>query len=149
MPAYSFLDTQASIVGPGIICALGAGAATAKEGISYEFAEDKDTMTIGADGNGIHSLHGGNAGTVTVRLLKNSPTNAFLQAAYDFQRLSSANWGQNTITITNSVSFDTITCAGVAFRRNAPNAFAEEANVIEWSFNAIRINPILGPGSLQ
>jgi hypothetical protein len=149
MPAYSFLDVQASIVGPGIVASLGAGSGTAEEGISYEFAEDKDTMTIGADGTGMHSLHGGNAGTVTVRFLKNSPTNALLQLAYDFQRLSSANWGQNVITITNPQPLDTIVCAGVAFRRNAPNSYSKDGANIEWQFNAIRINPTLGPGGLQ
>ncbi len=35
----------------------------------------KNTMTIGADGEVMHSLHADKSGTVTVNLLKTSPTN--------------------------------------------------------------------------
>ncbi len=35
----------------------------------------QNTMTIGADGEVMHSLHADKSGTVTVNLLKTSPTN--------------------------------------------------------------------------
>lgn len=85
MSTYSFLDVQATLVGPTGIVQLGYGAAVADEGISIEAAGDKNTMIIGADGEGMHSLHADKSGTVTVRLLKTSPTNAKLMVMYDAQ----------------------------------------------------------------
>lgn len=55
MGAYSFADVTASIDGPGGNFALTGGAA--EEGIKVEMAEDKNTMTAGADGEVMHSLH--------------------------------------------------------------------------------------------
>src|SRR5690348_11425020 len=94
---YSFLNVQASIVGPGGSFNLGDGAGVTEEGITIERQDDKDAMTIGADGIGMHSLRASKAGTVTVRLLKTSPQNAKLMAMYDLQTLSSTLHGQNVI----------------------------------------------------
>lgn len=144
MGTYSFLDVVATVVGPGGLFSIGYSAGVAEEGISYEMAEDKDTMTIGADGSVMHSLHAGQAGTVTVRLLKTSPTNALMQAMYDFQTISSALHGQNTITIANPATGDVTTCLECAFRRSPNNAYAKEGGLIEWAFNAGRIFSVLG-----
>ncbi len=56
MGVYSFLNVNATIAGPGGAFNLAAGAAAAEEGITIEAAEDKNVMTIGADGQGQHSL---------------------------------------------------------------------------------------------
>jgi hypothetical protein len=45
--------------------------------------EAKNTMTVGADGEVMHSLHAGKSGTITVTLLKTSPVNKKLS---DVQR---------------------------------------------------------------
>ena len=63
---YSFLDTQASIQGPGGAFSIGAGAGIAEEGITVEPNVDQDTMTIGADGTGMHSLIADQSGKITV-----------------------------------------------------------------------------------
>jgi hypothetical protein len=89
MASYSFLDVQATITGPGGTFPLGAGAGTAEEGITIEMADDKDTMTMGSDGNGQHNLHAGQSGTITIRLLKTSSTNNKLSVMYNFQTTSS------------------------------------------------------------
>jgi hypothetical protein len=141
---YSFIDVTASITGPGGAFQLGYGAGTSEEGITIEMAEDKDTMTTGADGSVMHSLHAGNAGSVTVRLLKTSPTNAMLQAMYDFQTLSSALHGQNVIVVSNVATGDVTTCVGVAFRRKPNLTYAKEGGTNEWAFNAGRIFTMLG-----
>src|ERR1700760_4891471 len=107
---YSFKDVVASITGPGGSFALGNGSGAAEEGITVEPTEDINTMTIGADGSGMHSLHADQSGMITVVLLKNSPTNALLQALYNFQTSSSASHGQNTITISNTASGDAMNC---------------------------------------
>lgn len=147
MAAYSFLDVQASIVGPGGSVDLGMGAGTAEEGIAYDMQEDKTTMVLGADGSWMQSLHAGHAGAVTVRLLKTSPTNALLSIMYDAQRISSALWGQNTIVIRDVSRGDVITAVGVAFRRTPANTFGKEGNIVEWGFIAGKIEPLYGGGA--
>ena len=104
MSTYSFMDVTASITGVGGSFDLGYGAAVAEEGITTSMIENKNTMTIGADGEGMHSLHAGKGGTVTVNLLKTSPTNRKLSAMYNAQSQSSATWGNNIILIRNTAS---------------------------------------------
>ncbi|GAB7212501.1 hypothetical protein OS31_40110 [Dickeya oryzae] len=75
MPTYSFMDVTATLVGPTGSIDLGYGSANSDEGITVTMAEAKNTMTIGADGEVMHSLHAGKAGTVTINLQKTSPVN--------------------------------------------------------------------------
>ena len=147
MGAYSFLDVQANIVGPGGAFAMGSGAGVADEGITTAMAGDKNTMVTGADGTPMHSLHADKSGTVTVRLLKTSPTNAKLNSMYNLQTTSAAAHGINTIVITNPVNGDTITCAMCAFKKHPDQVQAKDANVNEWVFDAGYIDTSLG-GSL-
>lgn len=144
MATYSFLDVQASLVGPTGALNLGNGAAVADEGITIEFADDLNTMMIGADGEGMHSLHATKAGTVTVRLLKTSPQNSKLMAMFQAQRLSSALHGQNTIVINNSAANDVITCRQVAFKKAPPLSYKKDGEIVEWTFDAIKIDALLG-----
>jgi Protein of unknown function (DUF3277) len=146
--AYSFKDVQCSIVGPGGAFALGSDSGAAEGGISIDMMEDKDTMVIGADGTPMHSLHAGQGGTVTIRLLKISSSNSLLSMMYDFQTAASALWGINTIVITDMSRGDVTTCMQVAFRRQPPNLYAKDGNVVEWAFNAGRIYELLGPGNV-
>ena len=142
--AYSFVDVMATLTGPGGIVSLGNGAGTAEEGITIEQAEDKDTMTIGADGTPMHSLHAGKHGTVTIRLLKTSPANALLQLMYDAQSLSSALWGQNVLLVTHISSGDLASARSVAFRRSPTLTYAKDGGINEWGFNAGLIDRVMG-----
>lgn len=146
--AYSFLDVHATLQGPGVSVPLGNGSGVAEEGITIEFLEETDNMLIGADGSTAHSLHASKAGKVTVRLLKTTPTNALLTQAYNFQRQSSLNWGQNVIVVTNPVTGDVYSCTQAAFARFPSNTFAKDAGTIDWEFLAGRIEPILGGAGL-
>ena len=141
---YSFLEIQAALVGPGGAINLGNGSGASEEGISIDPTSDIDTMTIGADGSGMHTLHGDKSGRVTLRLLKTSPTNALLSGMYAFQTASGAVHGQNTITITDTNRGDVITCRGAAFAKAPPINYGREAGVIEWDFNVIEIDRTLG-----
>lgn len=143
---YSFLDVNAGIVGPGIACSLGNGAAVAEEGISIDPTEDVNKMDVGADGSGMHSLHADKSGEIVVRLLKNSPTNALLSIAYAFQTATSAAHGQNTINVNNDVSGDSITATQVAFKKAPPLKYAKDGDMVEWVFQAIKIERLLGAG---
>ena len=145
---YSFLDTQASIVGPGGAFSIGAGAGISKEGITIESANDINAMTIGADGKGMHNLHADKSGTVTVRVLKTAPVNALLSAMAAFQRSSSLNHGGNTITITNSTLVDVISCKQCAFKKMPSITYAEDGAMNEWTFDVIEIDYGLGGGGL-
>lgn len=140
MKTYSFLDTNMAIVGPGGSFNIGAGAGIAEEGITFEPTEDVGAMTIGADGQGMHTLYADKSGKITIRVLKTSPLNGFLQAMLAFQRQSAANFGQNTITMTNLSMGDTHTCQQVAFARQPVATYAKAANVNEWQFNALQID---------
>ncbi|GBR29269.1 bacteriophage protein [Komagataeibacter oboediens DSM 11826] len=141
---YSFQDVTASIVGSGLAVSLGSDAGAAEEGISIEMEADKTNLAVGADGSYMHSLHAANAGTITVRLLKNSPQNALLSAAYNAQRLSSALWGKNVIVVRQNVSGDTLTAAGAAFLRWPNIEYANDGGVVTWAFRCGIIDGVLG-----
>lgn len=148
MQTYSFADVMATITGPGGVIPLGSGAGNAKEGITVAMVEDKDNMLIGADGQGMHSLHRGDGGSLTVRLLKTSPVNALLSAMFQFQKQSSAVWGQNVLVITDISRGDILSAGGVAFTKFPDIGYAEDGGTVEWRFTAIRIDSFLGPGAL-
>lgn len=146
MGVYSFFDVLATISGPGGVIPLGNEAGAAEEGITVAMREEQNTMTIGADGSGMHSLHAGQSGTVTVRLLKTSPINAALMAMYNFQRTSSANHGRNTIVVSDTARGDFISCQEVAFGKAPDLNYAKEAGLNEWVFHCVRIVDLLGTG---
>ena len=85
MATYSFLDVTASLTGPTGVIDLGQGSANSEEGITQTMGGNKNTMTIGADGEVMHSLHADKSGTITVTLLKTSPVNKKLSLAYNAQ----------------------------------------------------------------
>jgi hypothetical protein len=141
---YSFLNVVATIAGPGGILNLAAGAAVAEEGITIEASEDKNVMTIGADGKGQHSLVASDAATVTVRLLKTSPLNAALMIMFDLQSASSALWGQNVFTIVDTARLDATVLQSAAFKKKPTITYAKEGGMMEWTFDAISATSVLG-----
>jgi hypothetical protein len=157
MTTYSFLDVNVTITGPGGAVAvatganqtasLGPGSGNAEEGITVEMTEDKDTMTWGADGTLMHSLHAAVAGRMIVRLLKTSPTNQSLSVMYNIQATSSAVWGYNTITISDLARGDTITGQQMAFMKFPNVVYAKEGGVMEWTFGGV-VHQQLGSGVL-
>lgn len=147
MATYSFLDVTSSIFGLGGSINLAAGAAAAEEGITITPTSEKNIMTIGADGNGMHSLVASEASNVVVKLLKTSPVNAQLQTMYNLQTKSSLGHGSNTITTRNPVSGDSIVLMQVAFNSRPAITYAKEGGFNEWKFDAIKTVQILGSGT--
>lgn len=147
MATYSFQDINAAITGAGGSINIGAGSGNSEEGITIEPVEDKNIMTIGADGQGMHSLVAGDAATVTVRLLKTSPTNALLMAMYNYQKASSVLWGNNTIVVSDFGRGDLEKLTQVAFKKKPANTYAKEGGMNEWTFDAIYNSTILGVGT--
>lgn len=143
---YSFLDISCLMAGPGIAANLASGAGAAEEGITIEPSTDKNVMTIGADGKGQHSLVADDSCKMTVRLLKTSPFNAILMAAYDAQSLSSALWGINTFTLSDTARGDFTVVQQAAFKKRPTLTYAKEAGMMEWEFDGIQVNSILGSG---
>lgn len=146
MAAYSFLNVNCAIVGPGGELNLAAGAAAAEEGITIEAVEDKNLMTIGADGKGQHSLIASDARTATVRLLKTSPLNQALMLMYNLQSASSGLWGINTITVSDSARGDLTLLQSCAFKKVPTLTYAKEGGMNEWVFDCIAGNSLLGSG---
>ena len=145
--AYSFLDVQVSISGPNGSFSMGPGSAPAKEGLDIAKIENKNTMLIAADGQGMHSLHAGEAGTLTFRFIKTSPTNQKLSNLYNADRQSSATWGQNTITVQDIARGDSVTAQWCAFQRHTPVKYAEDGDVLEWIFDSQIVTENLGSGA--
>jgi hypothetical protein len=141
---YSFLNVNCTIVGPGGVVNLAAGAAAAEEGITIEAVEDKNIMTIGADGKGQHSLVASDACTVTVRLLKTSPQNAALMVMYDLQSATSALWGQNVFSISDTGRNDYNVIQSCAFKKKPTITYAKDGGMMEWVFDGIKASSILG-----
>ncbi|AHW19477.1 DUF3277 family protein [Salmonella enterica] len=144
MGAYSFLDISASLSGPTGSLDLGAGSANSEEGITVTMTEAKNTMTIGSDGEVMHSLHGGNSGVITVTLLKTSPLNKKLSIMYNAQRMSSALWGNNVIVVRNRVSGDIGTARSCAFQKQPDWNNPKVAGTVAWVFDCGKIDEVLG-----
>lgn len=146
MTTYSFKDVKASISGPGGAgIPLGDGAGASEEGITVSMTEEKTTSVVGADGALMHSLHAGNMGSMTVRLLKTSPVNAQLSQLYNAQQQSSALWGLNVIMITNPATGDVVTGTQMAFVKQPDLAYAKDGNNNEWEFRGL-VTQVLGSG---
>ena len=147
MSAYSFMDVVASIIGPGGSISLGqAEAGVSDEGITVTHSEDKSTMSVGADGAVMHSLHAAEPGTVSIRLQKTSPSNNLLMSLYNYQRLSSLYWGTTTIVVSNPVLGDTATCVKCAFKKAPDFANPKIAGTVEWMFDVGNIHEVLVAG---
>ncbi len=144
--AYSFLDTSATLTGPGGDIDLGANAGVSDEGITVEQSEEINKMTIGAGGQGMHSLIANRSARVTVRLLKTSPTNAQLSAMVAFQRTSATNHGQNLIVISNKGLGDRIICDQTAFGKIPAINYKAEGDFVEWEFHSVDSTVALGSG---
>ena len=144
MPTYSFIDVSASMTGPTGVIDLGYGAANAEEGITVAMAEAKNTMTVGADGEVMHSLHAGKAGTVTVTLLKTSPVNKKLSLAYNAQSQSSALWGNNVFVVRNSASGDLVIIRSAAFQKQPDFANAKDGGTVARVFDGGKVDELLG-----
>ena len=140
---YSFLDIAAAIVGPGGSFPVGAGAGVAEEGIEITQSQPMNTMMMGSDGAGQHSLSGDKSGQITLRLLKTSPVNGQLMAMANFQRTGGATHGLNTLTITDTNRQDVVTAQQVAFNKIPTLTYAKEAGVNEWIFDAVVIDYLL------
>lgn len=143
---YSMLDVNCALSGPGGVINLGAGAGVAEEGISFEPTEERDHMQIGADGQGMHSLLADRSGKITVRLLKNSPTNQQLQQMMNFQSASAATFAQNTVSLSTATGGDSISASQVAFAKQPSIVYDKVGPMLEWTFNAVNINFNLGAG---
>lgn len=141
---YSFLDVNATLVGPGGFVSLANGAGSSEEGITTSPSGEIGAMQIGADGYGQHTLHADKSGKVTVSLLKTSPVNQLLSAMYAFQTSSGAAYGQNTIVINDVSRGDVITCSQCGFAKAPDLSFGKSAGMNVWEFNAIRIERTLG-----
>ena len=145
MNAYSFLSIAAAMLGPGIASInLGAGAAVAEEGITIAPGEDKNSMIIGADGKGQHTLIASNSGLVTLRYLKTSPTNGLLMLGYNFQTFNPALWGQNLITIVDTNRLELTTIQSCAFKKKPEIVYDKAGPMIEWTFDGISTTSVLG-----
>ncbi|EGN2329843.1 DUF3277 family protein [Escherichia coli] len=144
MATYSFLDVTASLTGPTGVIDLGHGSANSEEGITQTMGGNKNTMTIGADGEVMHSLHADKSGTITVTLLKTSPVNKKLSLAYNAQSQSSATWGNNVIVIRNTASGDISTARSCAFQKQPDFNNAKEGGTVAWVFDCGKIDQLLG-----
>lgn len=142
--SYSFADVTATLTGAGAVINFGQGSGNTKEGITISMSQPRNNLTVGADGESMHSLRMDKSGTVTVRLLYNSPVNAMLQALYDAQALSPSAWGNNVIVIVNKGNNDTTTCRSCAFQRQPDRNFAEDGSFLEWVFDCGKIDTITG-----
>ena len=142
---YSFLDVQATISGPGGSFDL-ASAGVSDEAFRVRMDGPKNTKTMGAGGAGMHSLHASKAGVIEISLLKTGIGNAQLNQLYNFQQTSAANWGQNTLTIINPVSGDSVTAIFGAFDKQSDLGYSTEGGLNVWPLSFIEIDEVLGNG---
>jgi hypothetical protein len=141
---YSFGDVQAAITGPGGTFSLSTGGVT-NEGLTLSFNE-RVTTVWGADGEWMHSLHVAKGGSIVLRYLKTSPTNAFLSSMFNFDSLSSANTGQNVISLSDPARGDNWIAQGCAFTKPADVNYGTEGGVIEWRFSCGQLDGVYGIG---
>jgi Bacteriophage KPP10, Structural protein ORF10 len=144
---YSFIDNLVAISGPnGAFNLGGPGVANADGGITIVMTEDKNTMTIGAGGEAMHSLHSGKSATLTCRFLKTSPQNQLLSEMYAADTAGAASHGRNTISIRDLARGDTITAQEVAFAKFADITYAKDGGEMVWAFHCAKVDFVLGSG---
>lgn len=142
---YSFQNVSLGLVGPGIALNL---TGIAGEGYEVAMDGDKGTLVWGADGSGMHSMSQKQGGTLTIRTLKTSAINKALSAMYSYQTTDASLYGQNTLTLRDKLSKDTITATGAGIRKFPNLTFAVEGNTNEWIFNCTYIDEQLGDGGV-
>jgi hypothetical protein len=142
--AYSFEDVVCSISGPGGEFSLSNGG-VANEGITLNI-NARVTTLYGADGEWMHSLHAAKGGRVVIRVMRNGRVNAQLSALFSFDTSSSANCGQNTISLTDIQRGDDWTAIGCACEKLPDQTYATEGGIIEWVFHAGEVSGVLGNG---
>lgn len=145
MATYSFLSVSSSINGPNGSFSLSDG--NTEGGITASMRGAKNTLTIGADGSGMNSLHADKSGTITVRLLKTSLTNALLSQMYESDVSDASNWGNNVITIRDVNRGDHVTGAGCAFQKRPDLVYDKEGAANEWIFDVTQLDESLGSGN--
>jgi hypothetical protein len=146
MSTYSFLSVQATLIGPGGSVSLGYGSGDAEEAIDVDMVEDKNTMTVGASGEIMHSLHASDAARITIRLLKTSPANQQLSILYNLQKSNASLWGNNVLVISDTSRGDVLTASQIAFSRQSPVKYGKDGGTNEWNFVGT-IQEILGIGT--
>lgn len=144
MATYSFQQIIGVLGGPGGVVNLGNGSASAEEGISWNMVDDKNKLDIGADGASQHSLHAGKAATLSVKLLKTSPTNALLEAMYNIQTNVAKLHGTNTVTITDITSGNVHVGRDVAFKKHPDLVYGKDGQMMDWTFDVGQSDHILG-----
>ena len=147
MSTYSFLSVQGTIAGPGLLASIGNGSQASDEGITVKRAGEQNTMTPGADGATMNSLHAAKNGTIEVSLLKTSPVNAVLMQAFNLQTSNPAIHGQNVISVRDTYRGDVVTATGCAFAKFPDNAYGKEGAMMVWTFQCAVIDELLGTGS--
>lgn len=147
MASYSFKDVTATIDGEGGNFSLKGGIA--EEGITIEPTGDLNEMTLGADGEVMHSLLASTSSAVTVRLLKTSPVNQQLMNMCNYQRSSSSRHGTNTITVRDAARGDIITATKAAFKKIPSLAYAKSGGTNEWVFDCGETTHVLGNGQAE
>lgn len=95
-------------------------------------------MKIGADGTPMHSLKGGAPGRFTFRILKVAPVNGVLSAMYNLQKSSVANWGQNTLVVSDLFRGDIESLTQAAFVGLPTVVYDEEGPMNEWVFDGVQ-----------
>ena len=136
---YSFQDVTATLAG-AVVIELGYGSANSEEGIEWQYNNSRNKMTVGADGEVMHTLSCDKSGVVKVRLLEISPVNSKLTSAFELLQLSSSAWGQAVITIRNHANDTTIVCRGVAFQGMPGDVYGKDAAMKEWVFDCSKID---------
>ena len=142
--AYSFLDVFASITGDGIAHSF---TGHAQEGYSIMMGGTRNTLVVGAGGDGMNSLRAGRNGSFHLRLLKTSLSNQILSDNFAYQAASAATWGKNVILVRDSARGDTINISGAAYSKFPDNGYGENGNIIEWVWDATFIDSTLGAGA--
>jgi len=95
----------------------------------------------------MHTLNADKSGTLVVRLLKTSPTNAQLSLMFALQTVSSALHGLNVITIRDTARGDVATARQVAFKKLPVLSYTKAGAMQEWEFNAGIVDVLLGSGT--
>lgn len=145
---YSFGDFIASYIGPEGTFDL-SSEGIAAEGVTIAFAEDQGSVTMGANGDGMHNLHRARNGTVTFRTLKTARLNNIFSRIWQSSTADSSGYGNGLITCRNAKTGDLFVCKQCGVRKFPDNVNATDGGTNEWVFNSIRITPSLGDGNPQ
>ena len=135
---YSFVDVSCALTFAGIIPYVITGEGVGS--INVSMSTDKTSHDIAADGSVMISKIPGSNGAIAISLQQTSQANRIMKMWYNYVLASpSSEWANNSLTITNLVTGETIIATSVSPQKRADLPLQAQGQQRVWNLMAADI----------